>query len=90
MKRRVVRVNFRLTFQEEEMVKELTRVTHSWSLSELCRMALRQMYAREHKPPSDNGVIQPIAVIPPVRTYDKPGKKSPRSAEVKREKAKKS
>jgi hypothetical protein len=83
MIRRSVRVNFRLTVQEEVRVTELLAKTHCWGISELCRMALRQMYERETKPASPTGpvVIRGPGCMTPVS--DENAKKASRSVQKK-------
>jgi len=87
MRRLIRRINFRLTFQEEERYVPLMKTLHVWGWSELCRMALRRLAAaEEEKQRPNNSVIPPIGGMTKPATSDTAKKKSPRSTRQTRKK----
>jgi hypothetical protein len=75
MKRRVRRINFRLTVEEEERLLPLMKALHLWGWSELCRTALKRLEAAEQIRTTDKIVIRPIGCQTPPAVSDKKDRK---------------
>lgn len=72
MIRRIRRVTFRLTFQEEDLFAPLIKTLHCWTWSDLVRVALRRLVAdQQAKTTSDNDVRHPDLLSDNDRVSDK-------------------